>query len=1581
MARLAEVALRLASARSLATLAEAGRSTYIIDAAKAIGCIEDFFLRIKGVFGKGRRFLHTTPASTNFTGRMPLSAPVKTYARRSSDFFLRLKFESAHFIASSLQKRGKGKTEPIAAPQGSAVLERGCQLVFKRRVGRRCCTSHSAGELLVPSARELALLPPVFRATTLVSRSPACLPACVIRLRYLYWLATDKSTEHCLEHCLRLDSAVLCTLKPQVFVHWLTPQKVANVTSHLAVWQSLLSLQVCYWFRVAQCVSNELRYNCKTDFSVYANNTEVGTFGESTPRQAPDLVGNGPTHAPCSVIPSANCWEKHTSSRLQHHFHERLPRQSKRDSKTGGVNPNHDMAHRAPSLLPKSVIKYRWNEGTGSQETRQTAFDLANSMRKSLSLKDEYRFAASVGREVPGLLYIPETTLFFYLLLHRCEDTPFLTELCVIGAHNFEVFIYWYTVTQGVSGKVWFNDKLIGKSVPDLVQTISACRTTHSRQLFLLLSLSHARSLLNNRHVYDLLNCLAFGSKHLLALFHLNVWTTARRGFQQITVLYTKLAKRKSVTKACAVSPRKAAPLHRSTANGKPNAFHCELPCKITDGSTVYARGGLRQNIALKAVHDKRGDASRRSIVLRVSRKQHDAPTAHTNAAGRHGSWFNDTHLRSIKSELLDLGNVFGISFNHVTKIHASHPCWDSWLKASLPCNSSPFATDMKLQTNGKAVETAFASDWLLNSEKDSCWQGRRLAICLQALNGERRPVISLASRGHSAGMRGCSSQQAQPKRPEELVNSLTCRLESTVLCTIVQISLHIGCLLSQRKAIIGPTFCCMFIIGSPFNTRSQLPSWNSRISQVSSTAVSLMHRLVFFDKGEEPPGGGARRPAWESQPKRPRATPVLGAAGGKCALEGSTPASLLKNFFQAHLPRPLEPPSETPPHCFLDHCQQATARYNPFAPVENVADVTNGWLRSLRALLAPPSRHCFAYSRPPQVTGAAWECRGGVNGSTQRKPAGKRHDSHMRKSGSESPGIEPTGDRNRIAMVGGERPNHCATAAPSRIIIKATLAFWFVFYVTAGWVEMRGNTDDQLDGPMPSREGRSLLVGRAVSGGKPAWLDVDPLVNSWPLPSRAWDDPRLQKNTRAPAPVDAPLITRTIIAVSVRDRARLHIWAAANGGMTPARVYTVLYCEFLLDDEKQREFRRALLTVLFLRQPFRMQDVRDIPKRVKKCCRNKPRTTAVVKLQERERTRRRLQTYELTASRACDCGFQTAGVRVNSITCMRLWLPNSRPECGLPAPGRASANGKFTNNFFEWLECHRGSICLRRMDCSPRTADTSLADVMTRHSDAEPDSKFGVELIIQPRSIQTPYLHSRIPATHASKMASQTQQHVGMPFANNRLVTYLPPSIPTNRTPFATRGSQSDTRPIRRALRSQLRMRNHNAIPPLCLHLIYGRRRANIREQRQSRTSLASGALSCPAGQATGRVCQCHRVDLNACVKRALAAMRRHAQIACSREVMNVIVLYILGLASFLHWLLHRCEATPFLTELHVTGAHYCEVIIYWCRVTQRVSGKGERGYSRECPPITDIVRYDYRNPGVVLAGIEPGSSWWKAV
>ncbi|KAJ8877657.1 hypothetical protein PR048_022112 [Dryococelus australis] len=62
----------------------------------------------------------------------------------------------------------------------------------------------------------------------------------------------------------RRSIKILCTLEPQLCVHWLLSQRVASVTPHLAVRPlTLVSLQVCYRLRVVLGVSNELLPNCK----------------------------------------------------------------------------------------------------------------------------------------------------------------------------------------------------------------------------------------------------------------------------------------------------------------------------------------------------------------------------------------------------------------------------------------------------------------------------------------------------------------------------------------------------------------------------------------------------------------------------------------------------------------------------------------------------------------------------------------------------------------------------------------------------------------------------------------------------------------------------------------------------------------------------------------------------------------------------------------------------------------------------------------------------------------------------------------------------------------------------------------------------------------------------------------------------------------------------------------------------------------------------------------------------------------------------------------------------------------------
>ncbi|KAJ8882321.1 hypothetical protein PR048_014123 [Dryococelus australis] len=67
--------------------------------------------------------------------------------------------------------------------------------------------------------------------------------------------------------------------EPQMFVHWLLPQRVASVTSHLAVRDSLIaSLEVSYWLAVMQSVSNKLRSNCNAVNLLASRQGEPGSI-------------------------------------------------------------------------------------------------------------------------------------------------------------------------------------------------------------------------------------------------------------------------------------------------------------------------------------------------------------------------------------------------------------------------------------------------------------------------------------------------------------------------------------------------------------------------------------------------------------------------------------------------------------------------------------------------------------------------------------------------------------------------------------------------------------------------------------------------------------------------------------------------------------------------------------------------------------------------------------------------------------------------------------------------------------------------------------------------------------------------------------------------------------------------------------------------------------------------------------------------------------------------------------------------------------------------------------------------------
>ncbi|KAJ8869892.1 hypothetical protein PR048_028901 [Dryococelus australis] len=122
-------------------------------------------------------------------------------------------------------------------------------------------------------------------------------------------------------------------------------------------------------------------------------------------------------------------------------------------------------------------------------------------------------------------------------------------------------------------------------------------------------------------------------------------------------------------------------------------------------------------------------------------------------------------------------------------------------------------------------------------------------------------------------------------------------------------------------------------------------------------------------------------------------------------------------------------------PRSFIERCAAAKGANLPLVVA---------WVGlAKRAKQHSPSDGFSSWDPSSPDDGAALECRGGRNGNTQRKPADKRH--RPARFPHAKIRDEPARDRTRIALVGGERPSHCATAAP-RITFKKRYASVCIF-------------------------------------------------------------------------------------------------------------------------------------------------------------------------------------------------------------------------------------------------------------------------------------------------------------------------------------------------------------------------------------------------------------------------------------------------------------------------------------------------------------------------------------------------------
>ncbi|KAJ8891930.1 hypothetical protein PR048_004489 [Dryococelus australis] len=181
---------------------------------------------------------------------------------------------------------------------------------------------------------------------------------------------------------------------------------------------------------------------------------------------------------------------------------------------------------------------------------------------------------------------------------------------------------------------------------------------------------------------------------------------------------------------------------------------------------------------------------------------------------------------------------------------------------------------------------------------------------------------------------------------------------------------------------------------------------------------------------------------------------------------------------------------------------------------------------------------------------------------------------------------------------------------------------------------------------------------------------------------------------------------------------------------------------------------------------------------------------------------------------------------------------------------------------------------------------------------------------------------------------------------------------ITAKRVHSTARGSQSDTRPVPKASRSQsVNEQAHfkgtatqyrlcvltDSTPPTKANRVQSPPGSpDLRMWKSCRTMSLVGGFSrgSPVTLAPS-FRRCSIFTSITLIGSQDLAVKRCPNLFTHSLSLNSTVLYTLELASFLRWLLYSCEATPFMSELRVIGAHGCRVFINWRRVTQGVSNK----------------------------------------
>ncbi|KAJ8878358.1 hypothetical protein PR048_018935 [Dryococelus australis] len=228
-----------------------------------------------------------------------------------------------------------------------------------------------------------------------------------------------------------------------------------------------MSLQVCYWLRVDQGVSNNLRTNCKVNSSVHM--FDVYLVLKRTREMLLSLVLIVPLYFSRTYRLQLTGCDNETSDTCN----------------SALLNIEREPASNESCGVQQACPGVGWSNRTmasGNTETRTSDIAVVENTGSSLQRCLQFHslhiaIGCSLLEKVlsyfTGPMRLRQHRHGSYVIHLQTVNTrqsnsanqdcyvltPFQTELPVTGGYNCEVFIYWHRVTHDESNEVWSNDK------------------------------------------------------------------------------------------------------------------------------------------------------------------------------------------------------------------------------------------------------------------------------------------------------------------------------------------------------------------------------------------------------------------------------------------------------------------------------------------------------------------------------------------------------------------------------------------------------------------------------------------------------------------------------------------------------------------------------------------------------------------------------------------------------------------------------------------------------------------------------------------------------------------------------------------------------------------------------------------------------------------------------------------------------------------------------------------------------------------------------------------------------------------